>query len=201
MRTCTNCGDEKPLNDFFRHKASRGGYLSRCKTCVKADNQAYYRKNRSRIIDQQRAYVRANAELTQERHRSAHQRRRQDPEWVEKQREYNRNYGRANPKKRLEAQRRRLQRIANAPVSDFTKKQWESLKRVYRNRCAYCSRELGKLHTDHVIPLFHRGEHSARNIVPSCGPCNMKKRTRTDMPFQVIPAINRDLHPLLLRSP
>ena len=145
-------------------------------------------------------YYRANKAAFQERHRNGHLKRLQDPEWVQRKREYNRDYASKNLVKRNEDNRKRRERLANAPVNDFTKEQWESLKQAYRNRCAYCSRDLAKFHTDHVIPLARHGEHSARNIVPSCGPCNTRKATRPDMPFQVIPTIDRQLHDWLISA-
>ena len=41
--------------------------------------------------------------------------------------------------------------------------------------CAYCGCVLSDKQTDHMIPLVLAGEHSLRNIVIVCPPCNGRK--------------------------
>lgn len=141
------------------------------------------------ILAAQRDYVSRNVEAVRLRHQKAHRRRSQDPEWLEQKRAKEREYDRAHKAERSIRQRRRLERIANAPVNDFTKRQWELLKESYGNRCAYCGIDSKRLQTDHVIPLAHGGWHTARNIVPSCGPCNQRKGTGPALPYHIIPSV------------
>ena len=35
MKTCTKCGIEKPLDEFYKHKGRKDGHASRCKDCCK----------------------------------------------------------------------------------------------------------------------------------------------------------------------
>lgn len=37
-KTCSKCKQELPVSDFVRHKPSPGGYRSKCKECLRADN-------------------------------------------------------------------------------------------------------------------------------------------------------------------
>jgi len=200
MKMCTDCGETKPLTEFSPNKTCRGGYVHYCKPCKAARDRAYYLSNKERKQKEFAAYYAENRERLVERFRMNNIKRRQNPEWAERQRQKNREYARTHLVKRNEDNKKRRERLANAPVNDFTKEQWEALKQAYQNRCAYCSRDLAKFHTDHVIPIARHGEHSARNIVPSCGPCNTRKGMRSDMPFQVIPILDRQLHDWLVSA-
>lgn len=58
----------------------------------------------------------------------------------------------------------------------FTRKDWRIALEFFDNRCAYCG-SAGPLQRDHFIPLRpYSGFHTADNIVPACGPCNLRKR-------------------------
>lgn len=69
------------------------------------------------------------------------------------------------------ARRRAAERIGRVSFSE-----WASLKSKFGNACAYC-RIAAKLTMDHVVPLAKGGPHNARNVVPSCQPCNSEKST------------------------
>lgn len=53
-KTCFKCGEEKPLEDFYRHPGTTDGHLGKCKECAKAD----VRENRSIRRSQYAAYER-----------------------------------------------------------------------------------------------------------------------------------------------
>lgn len=51
------------------------------------------------------------------------------------------------------------------------------LRRLYRDRCAYCG---GKAeHLDHVWPLVLGGDDAPWNLAPACADCNLSKGGRT----------------------
>jgi 5-methylcytosine-specific restriction endonuclease McrA len=55
-----------------------------------------------------------------------------------------------------------------------------------RFRCQYCGEET-KLTFDHVVPRSRGGDTTWTNIVAACGPCNLKKGSRTDMQPMKVP--------------
>jgi 5-methylcytosine-specific restriction endonuclease McrA len=56
--------------------------------------------------------------------------------------------------------------------------------------CAYCGKQGGDMTIDHVHPTSKGGEHSWKNLLCSCKPCNSKKSNRSlsdmgwSMPFE-----------------
>ena len=64
VKNCGCCGEEKPLADFYRHKAMKDGRLSRCKVCVRAR----VRQHRQDNLEKVRAYDRSRSKLP---HRAA----------------------------------------------------------------------------------------------------------------------------------
>ena len=54
MKSCKECGQAKPLADYYKHKHAADGHLNKCKDCVKARVAAHRKDNLERI----RAYDR-----------------------------------------------------------------------------------------------------------------------------------------------
>jgi len=54
-------------------------------------------------------------------------------------------------------------------------------RRVQRGVCAYCSGTFppGELTMDHVVPVARGGRSVKGNVVPSCKPCNSRKKLMT----------------------
>lgn len=76
VKNCTQCGEEKPLADFYAHKAMKDGHLSACKDCTKARVRRHRQENSDRV----RAYDR---ERSKQPHRVAKRKeilRNQPPE-------------------------------------------------------------------------------------------------------------------------
>ena len=89
--------------------------------------------------------------------------------------------------------REKIKAIVRARLQGYqinhTREQWEALKQVYGNRCAYCGRKMKRLTKDHLIPISQGGPRTVdkiENILPSCRSCNSKKNTKSPFPFQRI---------------
>jgi hypothetical protein len=62
-KTCTQCGQTKPLSEFYKNCGMRDGLLNQCKTCVDARQKAYRQgPGREAYLAQQRQYTAANRE-------------------------------------------------------------------------------------------------------------------------------------------
>lgn len=54
MKVCFKCFVEKPLSDFYAHKAMADGHLNKCKTCTKKDVFLHREDNLEKIREYDR---------------------------------------------------------------------------------------------------------------------------------------------------
>ena len=76
MKTCTKCGETKPLSEFSADDAYKDGYQSHCKACKNAYQRARYAKNRERELARVKAWHEKNPGKMAEYRKKA----MQDPE-------------------------------------------------------------------------------------------------------------------------
>ena len=86
MKTCTKCGETKPLDDFHRHRGKADGRYAWCRECAAEHRRRYYENNRDKERELQRQYREENRDKLQERNRR----------YQEENRDYRRATGRAN---------------------------------------------------------------------------------------------------------
>lgn len=56
MKRCSDCGKQKPLEDFYRSKRTRDGHGHVCKICTYAKVRAWQRAHPDQVRAQQRRY-------------------------------------------------------------------------------------------------------------------------------------------------
>ena len=47
MKTCSKCGEDKPVSDYYKQSRGKDGYRSACKSCLCADDHKYRMANKS----------------------------------------------------------------------------------------------------------------------------------------------------------
>ena len=167
-KECTKCHTEKPLTDFFRERRQKDGRESRCKACAAVCWRLWKERNEDKRKEWQRNY---------------NIRRKQNLKI------WGRNYYMKN-KERIKKRTREYQiknkdkcvlftvrrnAMAKGLRADLTVEQWNIIKAVFRNKCAYCGKRTKRLEREHIIPISKGGCFTLRNIVPSCRSCNAKK--------------------------
>ena len=66
-KTCTKCGETKPLDDFHRNKTGAGGRRPDCKECVREYSRRYHEENRDKERERNRRYREENRDKERER--------------------------------------------------------------------------------------------------------------------------------------
>lgn len=150
MKTCTRCGDEKPLDEYYRDKSKRGGHGTRCKVCHAEQAAKYYAANREKVIGRVRA------------HHARH---------PEKHAEREREYRAEKPHVGWETcYRWRARKFGFAPtVESFTR---EDVTARYGDACKHCGGPFEHL-DHHPVPVALGGHHTLDNVKPSCADCNL----------------------------
>lgn len=192
MKTCSKCGETKPLDGgFHKKKGGKFGRAARCKSCVKAYQSEWYerpevkahraeykaehyRRNRDAILAQQ-AEHRARPEVRA--HKAEYYAENRDA-ILARMAEYHQ----ANPHQQwVKGYLRRAKKYGHpAVIEPFTK---DDLIARWGDACWHCGGPFEEL--DHaVIPVALGGHHTLENCRPSCTPCNAKgsgiRRTNTN---------------------
>ena len=180
MKTCSKCGESKPLDGgFHRDKRSRDGRVTRCKSCAKAYQAEWYERPevQARVAEYGAEYYRRNRAAVLAR--MAEHRAR--PDVKARVAEYRAEYHAAHPHVSWVAEyQRRARKYGFEPVIEpFTK---DELIARWGDACFHCGGPFEQL--DHaVVPVALGGHHTLENCRPSCTPCNAKgcviRRTNT----------------------
>jgi 5-methylcytosine-specific restriction endonuclease McrA len=65
-----------------------------------------------------------------------------------------------------------------------TKDQIENIRKLQKDSCAYCGKNLsGGGEVDHKTPLSRGGDNYASNLALTCTPCNRDKHDKTEDEF------------------
>jgi hypothetical protein len=70
VKRCKQCGEAKPLNEFYRDKACRDGLRPECKACNLARRKAAYRANPTPVIERAKQWQADNPDRYAERQRA-----------------------------------------------------------------------------------------------------------------------------------
>lgn len=185
-KTCTKCGESKPLDEFHRDRSKSDGRLPHCRAC----KAAYRLVNRERNYRQFAEYRAAHRDEQSAR----------NARWVAGHREEIAEY-RATNRDRIEANRKRYV-AAHPEISwrgnyrsratrygfdiieeEFTK---GDVIALYGDGCAYCGEPFEQL--DHYVSIKNGGPHTLANVRPSCTSCNRSKRDINGDEFRALNA-------------
>lgn len=184
LKRCSRCYNEKILELFSKNATTKDGLQHTCKMCIafynalhsdknKAKAAAWYKTNRDRGKASRLAYHNANRErlraymITYYKTNNENIKRKVAT------------WKKINPEKAntLNHQYRARKRGVGG---SHTTAEWEKLKGLYKNCCAYCGK-IEPLHRDHIIPLIlgDASSNNISNIIPACRSCNSSKGTKT----------------------
>ena len=125
MKSCSKCGETKPLSEFHRASANRDGHRNECKPCWRKLQQAWYQRNREYALARTQRWRDANPEKYEE--------------WRRRNREENR------PRLSEANRRGHLRRKYGLSVEEY-----DFIRVVQGDLCAICGEEeIPGLHIDH----------------------------------------------------
>jgi len=169
VKRCSKCRIEKPLSEFWTDQ-HKDGKRSECKICRSIiakqwrEHNIEYCKLKDKETYKKRWYSGYRTEYAREWYQKNKERVRQ------KQREYYLKHKEACILKTARYRARKAQLECSLTVE-----QWDTIKKIFRNRCAYCGKRTKRLEKEHVIPVVNGGSLTLHNIIPACRKCNATK--------------------------
>ena len=122
-KTCSKCKKEKPTEEFHRRTASKDGYRSHCKECVRE-----YRDDPE--VRARQAELRTIPAFKERRNKCARERYKNDIQYREKER-----LRRADPKTKSQQRERQLERRYG-----LSKKQYLRILKEQKGKCKICGK-------------------------------------------------------------
>lgn len=192
MKTCTKCGEAKPVAAFHTHARGRDGLRTNCKACTNASAAAWYAANREKAKANNIAWCAANPEKC--RAKSAawaaanpEKVKKRHAAWLaanpEKVRAHASKWAKANPEaRRIHGHNRRARKRANG--GRLSPGLAAKLFKLQKGKCACCHVSIADgNHLDHRIPVALGGPNEDWNMQLLCGPCNMSKGAKHPVDF------------------
>lgn len=65
-KTCNTCQQDKQIDQFYKDKSNQTGLSTQCKECEAARKRGYYKKNRDKILADNKTWRENNAERRKE---------------------------------------------------------------------------------------------------------------------------------------
>jgi 5-methylcytosine-specific restriction endonuclease McrA len=171
-KICKDCGVEKPLSEYYKAVTCKDGYRGDCKACYNYRVKTY----KENPIVKERNKVSATLWKANNK---------------DKIREYNKKYRynaylkykETEHGKLANKRKRHKRRAIMENAGTFTNEQWQERLAEYNYCCAYCYNPfpVNELTIDHMLPLSRGGTNTIDNLVPSCKPCNSRKKDKTPL--------------------
>ena len=188
-KVCSKCKKEFDIRMFGKEKRNKDGIKGQCNSCIKEYRIAnkeksakykkeYCEKNKEKIAWQKKEWYKKNepriSKLHKEyndAHKEHHKKYREENK--EHLKEVMKLWGINNHEKTRRTTQIKRARKKLLPCT-LTLEQWEDIKNVFNNKCAYCGAK-APLEQDHFLAMRKGGEYTHNNIIPSCKSCNCSK--------------------------
>lgn len=180
-KTCTKCGEEKPLTAFGPDKRKNDGRKSACRACYRAMQNRYRAENTEHVKAIEQKAMARFAQRRPERLRAIKLKYARAN--AERMNEYSRQYRKRFPDKARALTQKYRARKARAEGS-HTASDIKHQLAAQKGTCWWCHEAIrgNEYHADHRIPLHQGGSNGPENIVIACPTCNLRKNAR--MPWE-----------------
>lgn len=185
LKRCSKCGFEKDIMDFYRSKATKDGYQSRCKKCALKHRKEYYEKNKDKI----REYWGKYSQTEKGRIVIARKEKKylQSPKGKIVRARRVRKYEQS-PNGKMAIKRKSHKRRVHMKCTEttLTSGQWVLIIKMQNTRCNICKQKFTKSRLptmDHIIPVSKGGGLTFENAQALCRSCNSTKNAKLDLGF------------------
>ena len=193
VKSCTKCGETKPLTEYHKNPRSRHGYRTECKVCRSARNKAYREANREKLAESDKAHHAANREQRIAAMKAYRESNRERVLAIKRSyREANREkiaesaraYRKANPHVDYAANLRRRRLLAGAVQETYRR---EDIFERDAWMCGICGRAIDpqlrfpdqwSSSIDHIVPVSRGGNDTRANVQAAHLKCNISKQDR-----------------------
>lgn len=146
-KTCSRCGEAKPLSEFYKKSRNKDGLSAHCKDCQKVWNKSYYsdnkdaeRKRHSEWVENNKSHIRQwgfsyRSDKKEKIAEASKKWRKENPDLVS----YHSSKSRATKK--------------NATPSWLSVEQLQDIKSMYSTAKKFEKLFNTKYHVDHIVPL------------------------------------------------
>lgn len=157
--------------------ASKKAAVAKRPEKYKALHQAYYKANKADKIRAASAWRMANKDRANAASRRSYAKRKDQHRAIVKA------WLARNPEYRREREHRR-RALELGAAGSFTRHDTLELRRLQRDRCAFCRVRLnGKGDLDHILALSRGGSNDRKNLQWLCRPCNASKSAKDQLVF------------------
>jgi hypothetical protein len=170
VKTCSKCGETKPLDNFNMARNAPDGKQRWCRNCQSDHAKQYAKTHPERNRANANRYHHANRDTVLPKLRANYQRNKTARLKATKQ------WRLENPEKRAASRRRRRARKrATVP------QRWQVYD-IVPFCCYWCGTNLraygATTHVDHVMPISLGGPADPTNEVNTCAACNLNKNAK-----------------------
>ncbi len=198
-KTCTRCGETKPVTEFSKASRSKDGLKEWCKQCAAiyyAENREryktrwarYYSENKDKLLTRKHEYDKANkSKIAQYYANNREEIARKSAVYnaanKEKVAARGAAYRKAHPEKnRCRYHARRARKIGNGGT--HSPQDIKNLLSMQKSKCACCRKSIkGGYHADHIVPIALGGTNNKENIQLLCPTCNLSKGAKDPIAF------------------
>lgn len=191
--TCFQCARDKVARykEKYPHKVKehRANRVKKYHSCEEtrakaiAESARWVRENKERAREYQRNYHQKNREkrIRQVKDRIAE--KRNDPEWVAKERARSAKKKKDNPEAYRSYDRTRRARLKNSE-GVHTANDVAKILESQCYKCVYCKKDIrDEYDVDHIIPLAKGGSNWPKNLQCLCPECNGRKWAKCPIDF------------------
>ncbi len=209
MKSCSKCGVEKPLEDFFKRPETKDGRRTDCKVCRKKEEDARKAKDPEAYRQRDRNYGKAYRERDPEKvaKNVAERRKRYIERHPDRQaaiyagvlakakiaykadpdkfKQRKREWQKRNPGKVREINVNKKAKIRLATPKWLTKEQRQEIKQIYGSAQTRSEFHEVDFHVDHIEPIngkISRGLHVPWNLRVYLGTDNVDKSNKLEQP-------------------